>query len=292
MPFASRAVPPATSVDRDDFLDRGAGARLGPAEAAVFETFVVPRYLSLFGDAVLELLTEIDDAQVAHVGCRTGFPDRGVALKLHGAHIYGCDASSFAVELARTKAATMPDLVADYRVADTLPVPLPAASFSHAMTLHPQGDLTERTLLWTELGRLLAPNGQVVVAMPVRGSFQEIADLLREYALKNDVTDLAAAVDAMAQGRPSVEMFGAELEDVGFRFVDIVSRTHVVKFQGGRDVFEDPLMRLLVLPQIARDLGPGRHGKPFAYVREAIDKYWSDGPFELTVQVGAVTARR
>jgi hypothetical protein len=27
-------------------------------------------------------------------------------------------------------------------------------------------------------------------------------------------------------------------------------------------------------------------------VRDAIDKYWSDGEFELTVKVGVVTGRR
>jgi RNase adaptor protein for sRNA GlmZ degradation len=32
--------------------------------------------------------------------------------------------------------------------------------------------------------------------------------------------------------------------------------------------------------------------KAFDYVREAIDKYWSDGMFELTVNVGCATGRR
>ena len=32
--------------------------------------------------------------------------------------------------------------------------------------------------------------------------------------------------------------------------------------------------------------------KAFVYVRDAIDKYWSDGAFELTVNVGCATGRR
>jgi hypothetical protein len=32
--------------------------------------------------------------------------------------------------------------------------------------------------------------------------------------------------------------------------------------------------------------------KALSYVREAIDKYWSDGTFELTINVGCATARR
>ena len=69
--------------------------------------------------------------------------------------------------------------------------------------------------------RVLAPTGQALLAMPLRGSFQELGDLLREYALKLDEASVAAAVDRATLGRPTVEMLGAELEDAGFHFVDV-----------------------------------------------------------------------
>jgi len=56
--------------------------RLAPADAAIFETFVVPRYLSLFGELALESIAETEGAQVVHFGCRTGYPDRGIAMRL------------------------------------------------------------------------------------------------------------------------------------------------------------------------------------------------------------------
>ena len=62
-----------------------AHVRLGPAEAAIFETFVVPRYMSLFGELALEMIADSDDAQVVHLHCRTGYPDRGMAIRLPGA---------------------------------------------------------------------------------------------------------------------------------------------------------------------------------------------------------------
>jgi SAM-dependent methyltransferase len=266
--------------------------RLGPAEAAIFETFVVPRYLSLFGDLAIEMLAEGDDAQVVHLHCRTGYPDRGLATRLPGAHVYGCDTSKHALELARAKAATMPGLVADYRLFEGYPAPLPAGAFSHALTLHPLANLEERAHMLVELARLLAPRGQALVAMPLKGSFQEIGDLLREFALKNEGDDLGKAVDAAVLIRPSVEMFGAELEEAGFNYVDVELRAHVMKFQSGRDFFEDPIARLLILPEIRLNLDVADPEKPFAYIRDAIDKYWSDGTFELTVNVGCATGRR
>ena len=166
--------------ERTERSDTGVRAipRLGPADAAIFETFVVPRYLSAFGELALEMLAEGQDAQVIHLDCRTGYPDRGLALRLPGAYIYGCDPSPHAIELARAKAATMPDMISEYRVVDGLPVPYASHGFSHALTLHPVAAPQERARMIAEFARVLAPGGQALLAMPLRSSFQEIADLL------------------------------------------------------------------------------------------------------------------
>ncbi|HEY2511238.1 MAG TPA: class I SAM-dependent methyltransferase [Polyangiaceae bacterium] len=266
--------------------------RLGPAEAAIFETFVVPRYLSSFGELALEMLADGNDAQVIHLDCRTGYPDRGLALRLPGSYIYGCDPSPHAIELARAKAATMPDMISEYRVVDGLPVPYASQGFSHALTLHPLAAPEARTQTIAEFARVLAPRGQALLAMPLRGSFQEIADLLREFALKTESPEMGRRVESAVQVRPTVEMLGAELEDAGFGFVDVEQRTMVLSYRGGRDFFEDPVTRLLILPELRVNLGSGDLTAAFNYVENAIDRYWSDSSFELTVQVGCASGRR
>ncbi len=266
--------------------------RLGPAEAAIFETFVVPKYLSAFGDLLLEMLAEGDDAQVIHLDCRTGYPDRGLALRLPGAYIYGCDSSPHAIELARAKAATMPDMISEYRVVDGLPVPYASHGFSHALTLHPLAAPHERAKMIGEFARVLAPRGQALLAMPLRGSFQEVVDLLREYALKNESVEIARQVESAVQIRPTVEMLGAELEEAGFGFVDVESRPLTLTYRNGRDFFEDPVTRLLLLPEFRSNLALADLDGAFSYVRGAIDRYWSGASFELSVQVGCASGRR
>ncbi len=268
------------------------GTRLAPADAAIFETFVVPRYLSLFGELALESLVESESAQVVHLGCRTGYPDRGLAMRLPGGAIYGLDDSVAALELARAKAATMPDMVADYRLSEGYPTELPDASFSHAVSLHPLAAPAERSQVVAEAARLLAPNGQLLLALPMRGSFSEVADLLRECALKLDDAALMAAVDRAMQQRPTVEALSAELEEAGLQYVDVSLRPATVTFPNGRAFLEDPITRLLLLPEFRTNLEIEDLAKPFGYVREAIDKYWSEGEFELSVNGGCATARR
>jgi len=278
------------SMSSPEFAPRG--GRLAPADAAIFETFVVPRYLSLFGDLALEAIVESDGADVVHFGCRTGYPDRGLALRLAGARIVGLDESRAAVELARAKAATMPDMTAEYHVFDGFPTSLPDAAFSHAIALHPLAAPEERSALVAEMARVLAPGGQLVVAMPLRGSFGEVADLLRECSLKRDDATLGAAVDRAMSQRPTVESFSAEIEEAGFHDVDVTLRPCAVAFPNGRAFVEDPITRLLLMPEFRKNLGTDDVARPFEYVRDAIDKYWSEGDFELSVHVGCATARR
>ncbi len=266
--------------------------RLAPADAAIFETFVVPRYLSLFGELALESIADHDAAEVIHFGCRTGYPDRGLAMRLPGARIHGLDESPAAVELARAKAATMRDMIADYRVFEGYPTEFDGETFTHAVAIHPLAAPEDRALLIGEMARVLQPGGQLVIALPLRGSFSEVADLLRECALKNDDAALMSAVERAMSQRPTVEAFSSEIEEAGFQDVDVTLRPAAVAFANGRAFLEDPITRLLLMPEFRKNMATDEISKPFLYVRDAIDKYWSDGDFELSVHVGCATARR
>jgi SAM-dependent methyltransferase len=249
------------------------------------------------------------DARVCHVHCRTGYPDYALLERLPNAHVHGCDVSEHAIALARAKAAALPKgrsgVELNYRVIDGLPLSFPEGAFSHAFTLHPLAAPSERKRLITELARIVAPHGQALLAMPLRGSFIEIADLLRECAIKHELVDLTNAVEAAVQLRPTDAGLSRELEEVGFEYVEVDVHTRKLRFEGGRGFFEDPITRLLLLPELCVNLALDRgSGKvlsrppvpsdgppvdPWAYVRDAIDKYWSDTTFELTVNVGVVS---
>ena len=204
-----------------------------------------------------------------------------------------CDPSAPAIELARAKAGDVSRSRGGLSAcADEWPTPFPAGAFSHALSLHPLARPDERVALLAELARLLAPHGQALIAMPLRGSFPEIADLLREFALKSEAVSLSDAVDRASFGRPTVELLGTELEDAGFGFVDVELRTSVLEWRSGRDFYEDPVTRLILFPEFRAQLGMLELDAAWEYVREAIDKYWSDATFELTVNVGCASGRK
>ncbi|WP_437674679.1 class I SAM-dependent methyltransferase [Sorangium sp. So ce131] len=270
------------------------GPPLSPADAVLFENAVVPRYVSFFASLAIEMMLPSEAARVVHFGCRTGFPDPIVADKLPGATLVGVDGSAAALELARAKAALLSGMNASYVLADGLPTPLPDASFSHAFTLHPVCRSSERAQLLAELRRVLVPGGQALIALPLRGSFPEIADIARECALKQDLSELGAAVDAAAASRPTIETIAEEIEDAGLDEVEVDVQLIAVSFDSGREFLEDPISKLMVLPEATAmlDLEPQIIDSMLKYLHHAVSKYWSEGVFELTVNVGCASARR
>ncbi len=234
----------------------------------------------------------MDGARVAHLGCRTGFPDAELARQVPGLTLYGVDTSPSVLEIAKHKSHAQSIDAVEYVQTKELPAPLPTAVFSHVMALHPLLGVDQRSILLGEMARLLYVGGQSLLALPLRGSFQEIGDLLREYALKTDDGDLSRAVDAMMGTRPTIESLSDEMETVGLGDVDVEIRHTQLTFDSGRALLEDPICRLLIMPDIRACLGDVELEKPIEYLRDAIDKYWSASRFELTVNVGCASARR
>lgn len=265
---------------------------LDTQQVPVFETFVIPNYLSLFGSLAMEMLLPCEGAVVASLACRSGYPDTILPEFLPDCRIYGYESSEEALDLARTKSALLRGAVAEYHLVDEPPFPVADESFSHVVTIHPLVQPTRSIELVQEAARLLAPGGQVLYATPLRGSYQEVIDLLREFALKYDAGAVAKAVDAHFANRPTLETFSDLFEQCGLTEVDVDMRLITIPFPSGREFFESPIARLLILPDLALSLGLEEMTTPFDYVREAIDRYWSESEFELSVHVGCASARK
>ena len=141
---------------------------------------------------------------------------------------------------------------------------------------------------------MLCPGGQALLSLPLRGSFAEINDMVREFALRQDLADLGKAVDTAAASRPTIETVSEEFENAGLTEVDVDVQLIAVSFNNGREFLEDPIARLMVFPEIQALLTLDQEiaAPCLRYVHDAISKYWSEGVFELTVNVGCASGRR
>lgn len=270
------------------------GAPLSAADAAIFDQSVIPRYLANFGVPAVEMAIPYSPATIVDIGCRTGFVEALLAEKLPGANIYGYDPSPDAIAIAREKAVNLTGVNIGFDVVTQLPLPLNDTSFTHGLLIHPDVSAEARYTLLAELRRVLVPGGQALVALPVRGSFPELYDMLREYALRQDLADFGKAVELSAASRPTIESLSEELEKVGLGEVDVDVQLIGISFPSGREFLEDPIAQLVVFPDMRAllEADSAAVDAAFEYVSDAISKYWSEGAFELTVNVGCASGRR
>jgi SAM-dependent methyltransferase len=262
----------------------------GETEAALLDAFAVPSYLALFTSHAEGLLLVGEAARVVHLGCRTGYPDAEWLQKMPDTTGVGVDASPALLAVASSHLGAMK---MRYLAAQPDKTGLDGQSFSHALGFHPLGGVKERLRLFQEMSRLLYPGGQALLALPIGESFQELVDLMAEFALKQSRPDLEAAIDAIELHRPSARQLQEELVSVGLGDVGIETKSLKLTFSSGLAFIEDPAVRLLILPQVAGWLGGIRlEPELFEYWVRAIDRYWSDAEFELSLEVAAVSARR
>jgi ubiquinone/menaquinone biosynthesis C-methylase UbiE len=270
------------------------GTPLSAAEAAVFDASVIPRYLAFFGSAAAEMVFPWEHSAIVNIGCRTGYVEPLLAERVPGASVVSVDPSPEALEIARKKASQLGSLAVSHQVVDRLPMPLASDSFTHGLAVHPVVSAQERYALLAELRRIVVVGGQALVALPVRGSFPEIYDMLREYALRQDLPTFGKAVEVAAASRPTIESLSEEFEKVGLGEVDVDVQLLGVSFNSGREFLDDPIAQFIVFPDTRAllEVDEPAIDSAFRYVQDAITRYWSEGAFELTVNVGCASGRR
>ncbi len=119
--------------------------------------------------------------------------------------------------------------------------------------------------------------------------------MLREFSLKHDKPKFAEAIEIASQSRPTPETLADDLERLGFTDVSVDLQLLSVPFETGKDFANHPLFRLIVAPELAALLGDPAEAIVSAaldYAKTAIAKYWSEGQFDLTVNLGCAIARK
>ncbi len=263
---------------------------LGPAfrshERSELEHEVFGSYLSIFGAMAVDRLHGLEQVRGARIVVAGPLAARlSDRLTNRSPH-----ARLTVYEPLEGETSDLPDS----RALAQLPLPDANDSFTHAVLVHPICGARDRLRLLAEFLRVLRPGGELTFASPLRGSYPEITDMLREFALKHDQPKLTEAIELAAQSRPTPETLIGELETLGFIDADLDVELLSIPYTDGRHFAESALLRHVVSPEYraAMEGEPEAAVQGLDYSRGAISKYWSDGPFDLTVNLGCVSARR
>jgi hypothetical protein len=123
-----------------------------------------------------------------------------------------------------------------------------------------------------------------LLTVPLRGTWAELLDILREALRDDHRAEALAALDAYVAAFPEGDTCARWLEEAGLANVEIAVDRWEVLFQSAREFFFAPLIHLGPLSRWKQIAGRGDEMQDiFFFVKQAIDTYFQGRVFSVTI---------
>jgi ubiquinone/menaquinone biosynthesis C-methylase UbiE len=284
--------------------------------AKIFDDEVYPLYAERFADMLLGGLAPGDgrgmvapgggdaggaaraQASVLEVGCGAGATTAELLHRLEAeCRIVALDGSPALLDRARNRVghehAGRRVFFRQHDLASKLP--FAEEAFDLVLANLVLGDVPgidiEATL--ADYARVTRPGGRVIVTVPLRGTWAELLDLLREVLLRFDRHDGLDALDAYLAAQPEGEAMAQALERAGLTEVDEELRRWELLFRSGREFFYAPVIEHGPLARWKEIAGKGEPMQEvFLALKEAIDTYYVGHAFAVGIFGGRFSGRK
>jgi SAM-dependent methyltransferase len=266
--------------------------------AKLYDAEILPAYAAPFAALLGRAITPSPGARVVEIGCATGAFTLELARRLGGeSHLTAFDESPAFVAEARARIegeagphaqvtlAARPDLLSKIPLADRS-ADLVVSNLALATAADPRAAVKEA-------GRLLTPGGTLALSAPLRGTWAEFLDLFREVLRENRRDESLAALDRYVAALPDGAGAGKWLAEAGLTAIEVVPTRWEILFRSAREFFFAPLVELGPLGDWKRLSGRGDQMQDiFFFTKEAIDSYFKDRVFAVTIVGAAITGRK
>ena len=260
--------------------------------ALAYETAVIPRYARMFGDLLLRAVNVPARANILDLSCRTGYPAIELLRLLGEGRIVSIDPDPSFLELTRERIGSEVGRRMFLKQESVEALPFGNDVFTNVVGNLVDRTTTDRGLLLSEVSRVLVTGGQIVITMPLRGSFAEVLDLFREVALKHDLGAVSERVEQYAMSLPTREMWQTEIESRGFADVTVDQTNFSLGFESGHHLFSDPATLVAAAPEWQWIASAIEDPAAVIYrVQDAVDVYFRGRVFETTVVAGCASGR-
>ncbi len=261
--------------------------------AKVYDSEILPLWTRRFARLLLQCVSLPEKAMVLEVGCRTGHLSLELIRKMGGhGRIIALESSGPLLDVARAKADDLSGRRIFFRT-ERLTGKLSFADDVYDLTCSNVGlDEVEAPLetALAEMVRVTKPGGQVVVSLPLRGTWQEFLDIYREVLIKQDRDAILARLeDWVDEHLPDMEQARAMMVRAGLKDVSVQSQRFGLLFRSAREFFFAPVIEYGPLKTWKDLSGKGQEMQDiFWYIKEAIDSYFSETAFSVTVVAGCL----
>ncbi|HVV52770.1 MAG TPA: class I SAM-dependent methyltransferase [Polyangia bacterium] len=259
---------------------------------------MLPAYAARFGALLAQAITRRPAARVVEIGCATGAFTLELARRFDlDTQVTAFDAAPAFVAEARARIEREGDARAQVALASApeIPaaVPLDDRSAELVVSNLTVAGAADPGAAVREAARLLAPGGELAISAPLRGSWAEFIDLFRDVLRENGRRENLAALDRYLASLPDAAAVGRWLSAAGLTQVEVITARWEILFKSAREFFYAPLVELGPLPHWKRLSGHGDQMQDvFFFTKEAIDTYFKDRVFAVTIAGAAARARK
>ena len=266
--------------------------------ARLYDTEILPAYAARFATLLGRAIAWRPTARVVEIGCATGAFTLELARRSDpDGQLTAFDASPAFVAEARARLETevAPHAEVALAVHPDLPasIPLPDRSADLVVSNLAVATAADPRAAVKEAARLLKPGGQLALSAPLRGTWSEFLDLFRDVLRENGKLESLGAVDRYVAALPDGESLARWLAEAGLDQIEVTTARWEILFRSAREFFFAPLIELGPLVQWKRLSGRGDQMQDvFFFTKEAIDTYFKDRVFAVTIVGAAVTGRK
>jgi ubiquinone/menaquinone biosynthesis C-methylase UbiE len=263
--------------------------------ARIYDDEILPIWSHRFGRMMLRGLEVPARAQLLDVACGTGYPASELLRKMDGdSRLIAIDASSAMLDVARRKLGEQGGRRLFFRTESAFPR-LSFANDVYDIVLCNLGlsEADEPSRALRDFVRVTKPGGTVVATLPLAGTWGEFYDIYREVLVKHDKHDTLNKLEEHLRRYPEPDdverwLRQAQLEDTRLEVEEFS-----LLFRSSREFFFAPVIEYGPLPEWKALAGKGQEMQDvFWYIKQAIDAYFGDRAFQITIKAGCLRGRK
>jgi len=263
--------------------------RSSQQDAALVDAIVAPQYGARFAQGLLDALPTGERLQVLDVGCRTGQISFRLLQRLGPtSRVIAIDPDPGLIGLARQRGYGETGRRLFFKEECVEKLSFGEGVFDAVVAHLVYRDLEQRPAALREMHRVLAPGGRLLLTTPLRGSYVEVFDMLRERARAEGDDVLAARVRSLVERDPAPTPLVQALEAAGFIAVNLERIDFRLSFASADALFSDRLLGAIAFPEWQATVGP----EALDDVRRRLATYFDQGALSLTVAAAQVSALR
>jgi ubiquinone/menaquinone biosynthesis C-methylase UbiE len=263
--------------------------------ARIYDDEILPIWAQRFGRMLLRGLELPPKAMILDVGCGTGYPALEVVRKMdEQSRLIAIDSQSTMLDVARKKAGELGGKRIFFRTETAYPrLPFTEGVYDVVMCNLGLTDAPDPKAALKDFGRVTKPGGKVLATLPMAGTWDEFHDIYREVLVKHDKHDILERLEAHIQSYPTVEQAESWLNGAGLADATVEVEQLTLLFRSSREFFFAPVIEYGPLSKWKEIAGRGQELQDvFWYIKQAIDAYFKDRAFEVTVKAGCLRGTR